>query len=232
MTIEEMRQLLRASLKPKRFRHSCAVHDTALELAAFYAADRDKVAVAALLHDCGREVPTPESAARARALGLAPGPIECAQPILLHAVLGPWFAREKYGVTDPDILEAIRRHTTGGAGMTDLAKIIFLADMTEPGRDFPGVEELREASRRNLDEAMLLAYENTLRYLLDQQLLIHPDAVAGYNELVLARRAVKGAAGDGSAQKTARDAAGKPLPPGAGEKIRPATGKEKKKYGK
>jgi predicted HD superfamily hydrolase involved in NAD metabolism len=216
LTIDEMRNLLQASLKPKRFRHSCAVYETALELARLYHADERKVAVAALLHDCGREVPTPDSVAKALALGLHPTPVECAQPVLLHAVLGPWFAREKYGVTDPDILEAIRRHTTGGAGMDDLAKVVFLADMTEPGRDFPGVEALREASRRNLDEAMLMAYENTIQYLLDQQLLIHPDAVAGYNELALARK-----------EALAESYHGK-----LNQKTRPVAGKEKKEHGK
>ena len=67
--------------------------------------------------------------------------------------------------------------------MTQTAKIVFLADLIEPGRDFEGVEEIREASFKNLDRGMLLSYENTIRYLLEDGLLIHPDAIAGYNQL-------------------------------------------------
>ena len=146
-----MRELLRRSLKPKRFRHSCAVFDEALKLADRFDADRDKVAVAALLHDCGREVPTPEGPRKAAELGLQPDPVVCAQPILAHPLLGAWYAEHKYGVTDPEILDAIRLHTTGGPDMTQTAKIVFLADMTEPARDFPGVDELRSLCRKLAD---------------------------------------------------------------------------------
>ena len=69
--------------------------------------------------------------------------------------------------------------------MTTLAKVVFLADMIEPGRDFPGVEELRRLAAKDLDAAMLTAYSNTIKYLLDGNLLIHPRCIAGYNELRL-----------------------------------------------
>lgn len=185
LTIEKMQQLLEESLAPKRFKHSVNVYKTALELAKAHKLPVEKIAVSALLHDCGREVPTKESAAKADALGIAIDEVERSQPILLHAKLGAYYAREKYGVTDEEILDGILYHTTGAAGMSELAKVVFLADMIEPGRDFPGVEELRKAARRNLDKAMLMAYSNTMRYLLDGGLLIHPHCIDGYNELIM-----------------------------------------------
>ena len=69
-----------------------------------------------------------------------------------------------------------------------LAKVVYLADMIEPGRDFPGVEELRKLARKDLDKAMLLAYSNTICYLLEGGLLIHPHCIRGYNELILAAK--------------------------------------------
>ena len=57
LDITEMKKLLKASLPHKRFKHSLAVYDTALELAAVYGLDKEKVGVGALLHDCGREMP-------------------------------------------------------------------------------------------------------------------------------------------------------------------------------
>ena len=95
----------------------------------------------------------------------------------------------KYGVADQEILDGIMYHTTGIDGMSKLAKVVYLADMIEPGRDFPGVEELRKLARRDLDRAMLLAYRNTMRYLLEGGLLIHPHCISGYNELILAAKA-------------------------------------------
>ena len=188
LTIEKMQQLLEESLAPKRFKHSVNVYKTALELAKAHKLPVEKIAVSALLHDCGREVPTKESAAKADALGIAIDEVERSQQILLHAKLGAYYAREKYGVTDEEILDGILYHTTGAAGMSELAKVVFLADMIEPGRDFPGVEELRKAARRNLDKAMLMAYSNTMRYLLDGGLLIHPHCINGYNELIMKQK--------------------------------------------
>lgn len=185
MTIEEMKSLLQKSLKPKRYEHSVRVYETALKMAEHYRADRDKVALAALLHDCGRQISKEDSVNKARELGIPVDEVEIAQPILLHAKLGVYYAVHKYGINpdNRDILDAIRYHSTGTANMTQTAKIVFLADLIEPTRDFEGVEIIREASFVNLDRAMLLSYENTIRYLLEDVLLIHPDAIAGYNQL-------------------------------------------------
>ena len=70
MTIEEMRALLQQSLKPKRYEHSMRVYETALKMAEHYHADVKKVAVAALIHDCGRQVPKETSVAKAKDLGM------------------------------------------------------------------------------------------------------------------------------------------------------------------
>ena len=185
MTIEEMRILLQQSLKPKRYEHSVRVYMTALKMAEHYHANVNKVAIASLIHDCGRQIPKEDSVAKAKELGIPVDPVEETQPILLHAKLGVYYAIRKYGVSpdDREVLEAIRYHSTGTVDMTQTAKIVFLADLIEPGRDFEGVETLREASFQDLDRGMLLSYDNTIRYLLEDGLLIHPDAIAGYNQL-------------------------------------------------
>jgi len=185
MTIEEMRILLQQSLKPKRYEHSVRVYMTALKMAEHYHANVNKVAIASLIHDCGRQIPKEDSVAKAKELGIPVDPVEETQPILLHAKLGVYYAIHKYGVSpdDREVLDAIRYHSTGTVDMTQTAKIVFLADLIEPGRDFEGVEALREVSFQDLDRGMLLSYDNTIRYLLEDGLLIHPDAIAGYNQL-------------------------------------------------
>lgn len=192
MKLEKMRKVLEKSLAPKRFKHSIAVYETALELADVHKVDaetREKIAVSALLHDCGREVPTKESVAKMEELGLSLDYVERNQPILLHSKLGVYYAKEKYGVTDADILDGISFHTTGKANMSILAMIVFLADMLEPARNFPGVEELRSLARKDLEDAMIMAYSNTTKYLLEGGLLIHPNCIEGYNQLLLKKKA-------------------------------------------
>lgn len=189
MILEQMQALLKESIPGKRYKHSINVYETALKLAEAHQLPTEKIAIAALLHDCGREVPSKESVAKAQELGLPIDAVELQQPILLHAKLGVYNAMHKYGVADQEILDGILYHTTGIDGMTKLAKVVYLADMIEPGRDFPGVEELRKLARKDLDKAMLLAYSNTIRYLLEGGLLIHPHCISGYNELILAAKA-------------------------------------------
>ena len=169
MTIEEMRILLQQSLKPKRYEHSVRVYMTALKMAEHYHANVNKVAIASLIHDCGRQIPKEDSVAKAKELGIPVDPVEETQPILLHAKLGVYYAIHKYDVSpdDREVLDAIRYHST----------------LIEPDRDFEGVEALREVSFQDLDRGMLLSYDNTIRYLLEDGLLIHPDAIAGYNQL-------------------------------------------------
>ena len=196
LTVEEMRALLQQSLKPKRYEHSVRVYETAIKMAEHYHADVKKVAVAAMIHDCGRQIPKEDSVAKAKELGIPVDPVEAAQPILLHAKLGVYYAVHKYGVSpeDKEVLDAIRYHSTGTADMTDTARIVFLADLIEPGRDFEGVEAIREASWQDLDKGMFLSYDNTIRYLLEDGLLIHPDAIAGYNQLAARFRKAETAA--------------------------------------
>ena len=188
MDFSQMKEQLRQSLQPKRFEHSVAVSETAVALARHYGVDEDKAALAGLLHDCARKYPTKDFVEVSKKLGVPLTDIEKAQPILIHAILGPLVAKRDYGVTDEEVLSAMRYHTTGKAHMTALEKIIYLADLTEPHRDFPTVEEMRRLTMKDLDEAMIAAYANTMEYLMHQHLLIHPDCLDGYNELVLAAK--------------------------------------------
>ena len=150
--------------------------------------DEEKAAIAGLLHDSGRQVPKKDFIARAAELGIELDEVEKNQPILIHAKLGVYYAQHEFGVTDPDILSSIRYHTTGAAHMSPLAMVIYLADLVEPNRDFPGVDTMREEVKKGLENGMRKAYAHTMEYLLDQGLLIHPDCLAGYNELVLKKK--------------------------------------------
>ena len=131
MTIEEMRALLQQSLKPKRYEHSLRVYETALKMAKHYRAEEQKVALAALLHDCGRQVSKEESVDKAREMGIPVDPVEEAQPILLHAKLGVYYAIHKYGVdaNDKEVLDAIRYHST--------TQLLSISQRKASGGDWP-----------------------------------------------------------------------------------------------
>lgn len=185
---EKMLAKLAAELPPRRLEHSRAVAVTAAELAARFGADAGKARLAGLLHDCARGVPSNILLQTARASGIVVTDVERREPVLLHAPVGAVIARRDYGVDDDEVLGAIRWHTTGGPDMTLLAQIVFLADYIEPGRNFPGVERLRELAATSLPDALLAAYDATLRQLMGAGRLIHPAAVEGRNALLMMKR--------------------------------------------
>ena len=84
---------------------------------------------------------------------------------------------KKYGVEDRDVLNAVSYHTTGRAGMSTLEKVVFLADAIEPGRNYPGVEEVREAAEKGLDEGCLRSMLGTIEHVQDQGAYLDEDTI-------------------------------------------------------
>ena len=186
MSYEAMEAELASRLKDSRFRHCLGVAETAVFLAHRFGADEKRARVAGLLHDCAREYRNEEMLAEAQRRGIAIGEVELAMPLLLHAYIGARRVREIYHVDDAMVEQAIWRHTVGGTGMTDFDKIIWFADMVEPGRDYPGVEELRRlAKTASLDDMVLEGLSQSIRFVVAKGHLIHPDTVLARNELLL-----------------------------------------------
>ncbi|MBB5336464.1 bis(5'-nucleosyl)-tetraphosphatase (symmetrical) YqeK [Pectinatus brassicae] len=176
---------LKNTLKESRYIHSLSVSDTAIELAQRFNVDEQRAKLAGILHDCAREIPTSSLIEVAQKRQIKIGLIEEHQPILLHARLGAIMAQEKYGIDDNDILDAIRLHTTGSADMTDLAKIIYLADMIEPHRQYESVNRLRDLIKTSdLDTIMLNAFNDSLAFILQRGLMIHPQTILARNTLI------------------------------------------------
>ena len=155
---------LTKELKPQRIEHTAYVLETAIELANRFGADAKKARIAALLHDCAKYLPEEQLLSYA----------DTTPPMLpiLHAPAGADYAKSAYGVDDPDILRAIRLHTTGDAGMTLLDKVIYLADMIEPSRSYEGVDRIRQAD--TIDEMMRLALLRSIWYIKEKGNPIHP----------------------------------------------------------
>ena len=197
MDYEEMKRELSRRLKKSRYEHSLGVADTAAFLARRFGEDEARARTAGLLHDCAREFPNEAMRAEADARGIKYGAVEESMPLLLHAPLGAAVARERYGADDEGVLRAIARHTVGGASMTALDKIVYFADMVEPTRDYPGVEELRRLAREaSLDEMTLAGLTRSIAFVLEKGHLIHPDTVLARNELLLAGKSFRGASGE------------------------------------
>ena len=160
-------------LSSHRYEHVKNVAKTAVRLALIFGEDSDKAYTAGLLHDCAKYLDDEAMLAAASQAGIELDEIEKKAVPLVHAKVGAYFARTRYGIEDTDILNAILYHTTGRPGMSMLEKIIYIADYIEPGRkrmvnDDKGESLLntaRSIATYDLDEALRFILKSTVDYL-------------------------------------------------------------------
>ncbi len=163
---EECRKKLKESIGNRRYLHSIGVSNTGACLAMRYGYDIDKAYLAGLLHDCAKGLKEVQLLETVRKEGIELTEIEENNPDLLHAKAGKVIAKRDYGINDEDILSSIYYHTTGKPDMSLLEKIIFVADYIEPNRfKLPGLDIIRKMSYTDLDGAICLILDNTLKYL-------------------------------------------------------------------
>ena len=173
---------LNDNVPPKRIQHILGVEQMAIELAGHYQLDIDKAAQSGLMHDLAKYFKPQRLLELARAEGIAIDEVDIAAPHLLHADVSAIVARTEFGVTDPEILQAIADHTLGRPGMSPMSCIIFLADTLEAGRgDTPELQSLRQLSYQNLHQAVWRACDYSLQYLLSTRCLIHPRTILTRN---------------------------------------------------
>ncbi|WP_246940551.1 bis(5'-nucleosyl)-tetraphosphatase (symmetrical) YqeK [Bacillus pinisoli] len=175
--------IVKEHLTDHRYIHTVGVMNTAIELAKLYDADESKVELAAIFHDYAKFRPKEEMESIIKSQPL-PQDLLLFDKELWHAPVGAYLVEKEVGISDLDILNAIKYHTSGRTNMTLLEKIIYLADYIEPGRNFPGVEEVREIASTDLDLAVIYALRNTIQFLLKKQQTIYPDTFNTYNAMV------------------------------------------------
>lgn len=183
MDRELLMQKVQMQMSERRFKHVLGVEETAIALAEKYGASPEKASIAALTHDYAKERSDEEFQLVIRRDGFDLSLLKWNNAIW-HGIVGADFVQRELGIDDEEILNAIALHTTGAAEMSLLAKIIYVADFIEPGRDFPGVNEAREIALVNLDDAVAYETKHTLTYLIEQGKPIYPKTIETYNKWV------------------------------------------------
>ncbi|MFL6562781.1 MAG: bis(5'-nucleosyl)-tetraphosphatase (symmetrical) YqeK [Bacillus sp. (in: firmicutes)] len=183
MEREEALKLVKEQLTDHRYQHTLGVMETAIALAKQYGGDEQKAELAAIFHDYAKFRPKEEMKEIIISQGFSEDLLHFNSE-LWHAPVGTYLVEKEAGINDPEVLDAIRYHTSGRPGMTLLEKIIYLADYIEPGRHFPGVEEVREEAKSNLDQALIMAIKNTMIFLMKKNQTVYPDTFYTYNDLI------------------------------------------------
>lgn len=180
---EALIESVSAQMPDKRWQHTLGVMETSVKLARHYGADPVQAETAAILHDVAKYWPVDRMKEIIEQNGLSAELLQYDKQ-LWHAEVGAFVAQQEYGITDPEILGAIRYHTSGREGMTLLEKVVCLADYIEPGRDFPGVDEIRRLSKVSLEEALVAGFDSTISLLLQKRRIVFPLTMLARNDLV------------------------------------------------
>lgn len=190
MNLDLLKEATRSQMPDKRWKHTLGVVQTAIELAERFGGDVRKAELAALLHDYSKSWQTSRMEQIIREHRL-PEELLDYDKELWHAHVGAWAVQTEHGIDDEEVLDAIRYHTSGRETMTQLDKIVCLADYMEPGRDFPGVERIRALATVSLEEALIAGFDSTIALLLERGRRIFPLTVAARNGLIQQLDAIK-----------------------------------------
>ena len=177
----EIQQYLSDNLGEKRFQHVLSVQELTVDLANLYGANVWHANLAALLHDSAKWMSPQELYSEAERYEIRLDPIEKLNPSLLHPLIGVKLAIEKFGVTELEVLEAIRNHTTGNPSMGIISQILYVADFAEPTRTHKEAEVARALAYTDLKRAVHYVARTEIAYLLEKRVLIHPNTLHTYN---------------------------------------------------
>lgn len=204
--LDELREKIikDAKISEKRRLHILAVEDMAIRLGKIYVPEKIYLLrAAALLHDVTKEYSTEEQIEICRRYGYEPTLCEMFSPKLFHAMTAAYVIPDKYPAFNiPELISAVRWHTTGRVGMTLCEKLIYLADYIDESRTFPDCVTLRnmffgadlenmteDEKLTHLDEVIIASYQMTVSALIEDGMLISTDTVDSLNELLCKKKA-------------------------------------------
>ena len=173
----EYDELLKSKLDEYRYIHSLGVAKSARHLAELYGSDPEKAYFAGLMHDVMKNAAPEEQLQMIKKADIILSSSERLNRKLWHAIAGAAFLKLELNITDPDIIGAVRWHTTGKANMTTLEKVIYLADYIEPNRDFDGVEDLRRVVWEDLDRGLAMGLAMTVEEMKERGNPVHHNTL-------------------------------------------------------
>ena len=188
--LDRINEDLKKELSEKRYNHSVGVMNKAMELAKIYRINVNKAKLVGLAHDIGKDLSKEEKIKYMEENNLEIDEIERKNVGLLHAKIGADICKKRYGFTQ-DMQDAIKFHTTGNENMNDFAKLIFVADKIEDGRNYTNerkmkiLEEMRKLAKEDLNRAVLYELDESIEFTLQKKELIHLDSIRTRNKIIM-----------------------------------------------
>ncbi len=190
--IKAAKEWLGHMLSSERLEHSVGAYEKAVELAEKFQlpqAEQEKAAVAGLLHDAAKLMTPGELISYCENHGLHIDAVDRETPQTLHPFVGAELVRHQFDLHDEDVLNAIRYHTTGRAGMSWVEKLVYISDKIEGNTRNPlyiqkMTSQLNFKDPQTIDITMLYILDSTIRFLMEKHQIIHPRTVEARNDFI------------------------------------------------
>ena len=177
-------KLLKKNMKPGRLKHSYSVARFAIFLCEKFGYSTKKSVIAAMLHDCSKDLPYSKN--KKLITRCTADKIIIRTPVLWHSYTGKHIAKNTYGITDMEVLNAVKFHTIGSPGMGIIAKIVYVSDFADPGREYKESMRIGKMCYQKgigLDKLVFEVVKSKVNYLKSHNMKIHPSAIRLYNKL-------------------------------------------------
>lgn len=188
----ELRRYIQERLSLKRYEHCLRTEETSRVLCTHFGfsptmedCGNDALyccSVSGLCHDMARELPLDRILYYASLYGELTE-WEIRSPVLAHGKAAAWLLKEKFGIGNHAVHEAVRTHTVAEPGMSSCGKIVYIADYIEPGRSHLEKDFLKRYESLSLDDLLFLVLERTLGHLREKERYIAEPSIMLFNEL-------------------------------------------------
>lgn len=175
---------LKSKVSERRYTHCINVGNMAKKLARCHNADEKKAYIAGILHDIAKEMTYEEQLEVLQGVNFFPPEYSRYNCKVFHGWVGSVYVKKNFGITDVDVLNAIRYHTTARKSMSTLEKIIFNADCISIERHFEGIEYFRKAAQMDLNIVILDKISGAIRDSIRKRRIITRDTFEAYNDLL------------------------------------------------
>ena len=183
--LEEYKKIIKKKMSEKRYIHSVNVSNMAVKLAKKYGADELKAELAGLLHDITKEMPDEYHLKLIKNSGIKLNAIEKRSKKLWHSISGALFIQKELHISDEEIINAVRYHTTGRENMTLLEKIIFIADSISEDRKYENIKFIRKVAFEDINESMICCLRLSIENLVFKSKLIAEETFNTYNAMLI-----------------------------------------------
>lgn len=188
LLVEKIKKDMKNELSQMRYEHCIGVMNKAVELAKIYHVNEDDAALAGLTHDIAKEIPTNDAFEIAKKNLIEFDEIEKMNTSLIHGKVGAFIVKERYNLNE-DIQNAIKYHTTTDKDMDMLARIIYVSDKVEEGRQSAiyDISYERELAKKDIEQTLIYILNENMKSLLTKGKLIHPKSLVTRNYLIMKR---------------------------------------------